>query len=451
MKIAIFLLALLGLACAAPVRERRSDVQAVAELERALSSLLADEQAKHNPPPNRVDGGTGGPGAPGTGGLERLLFSLLAANQDGDTGDPSTTGPGGELADAEGWKKTFSKVKNGIKKGAKLIHKGAELYDKYGHLIPAMQEEEEDENYNLLLALLQDESLPGDYEAPLNSMELADAEGWKKKFSKVKNGIKKGAKLIHTGAELYDKYGHLIPAMQEEEEDENYNLLLALLQDESLPGDYEAPLNSMELADAEGWKKTFSKVKNGIKKGAKLIHKGAELYDKYGHLIPAMQEEEEDENYNLLLALLQDESLPADYEAPLNSMELADAEGWKKTFSKVKNGIKKGAKLIHKGAELYDKYGHLIPAMQEEEEDENYNLLLALLQDESLPADYEAPLNSMELADAEGWKKTFSKLKNGIKKGAKFIHKGAELYDKYGHLIPAMQEEELLTYLLASK
>ena len=412
---------------------------------------MADEQAKHNPPPKRVDGGTGGPGTPGTGGLEGLLFSLLAANQDGDTGDPSTTGPGGELADAEGWKKTFSKWKNGIKKGAKLIHEGAILYDKYGHLIPAMQEEEEDENYTLLLALLQDDSFPADYEAPLNSMELADAEGWKKTLSKLKNGIKKGAKLIHKGAELYDKYGHLIPAMQEEEEDENYNLLLALLQDESLPGDYEAPLNSMELADAEGWKKMFSKLKNGIKKGAKLIHKGAELYDKYGHLIPAMQEEEEDENYNLLLALLQDESLPGDYEAPLNSMELADAEGWKKTLSKLKNGIKKGAKLIHKGAELYDKYGHLIPAMQEEEEDENYNLLLALLQDESLPGDYEAPLNSMELADAEGWKKMFSKLKNGIKKGAKFIHKGAELYDKYGHLIPAMQEEELLTYLLVSK
>ena len=236
MKLAIILLALLGLACAAPVHERRSDVQAVAELERALSSLLADEQAKHNPPPNRVDGGTGGPGTPGTGGLEGLVFSLLAANQDGWRG--------GELADAEGLNKIFSKVKNGIKNGIKngaiLIHKGAELYDKYGHLIPVctIEKEEEDENENLmpllsllnaqqdtgydnndnpLLALLQDESLPADYEAPLNSMELADAEGWKKTLSKLKNGIKKGAKFIHKGAELYDKYGHLIPAMQEEE------------------------------------------------------------------------------------------------------------------------------------------------------------------------------------------------------------------------------------------
>ena len=164
MKLAIILLAVLGLACAAPVRERRSDLQAVAELERALSSLLADEQAKHNPPPNRVDGGTGGPGTPVTGDLEGLLFSLLAANQDGDTGDPSTTGLVGELADAEGWMEMLSKVKNGFKKGAEFIHKGAEIYDKYGHLLPMMQEEEEDENGNenlmsllsLLLSAQQD-------------------------------------------------------------------------------------------------------------------------------------------------------------------------------------------------------------------------------------------------------------------------------------------------------
>ena len=246
MKLAIILLALLGLACAAPVRERRSDLQTVAELERALSSLLADKQAKQNPPPNRVDGGTGGPGTPGTGDFEGLLFSLLAANQDGDTGDPSTTGLGGERADAEGLNKIFSKVKsgikNGIKKGAILIHKGVELYDKYGHLIPVctIEKEEEDENENENLM-------------PLLSLLLS---------------------------------------AQQDNGDNNNNRLLALLQDDSLPGDYEAPLNSMELADAEGWKKTFSKWKNGIKKGAKLIHKGAELYDKYGHLVPAMQEEE---------------------------------------------------------------------------------------------------------------------------------------------------------------
>ena len=315
MKLAIILLALLGLACAAPVRERRSDMQAVAELERALSSLLVDEQAKQKPPPKRVDGGTGGPGTPGGGGLEGLLFSLLAANQDGDTGGPSTTGR--ELADAEGWRKKFSKVKNGIKKGAKILHKGAKLYDKYGHLIPVMQEEEEEENENENLM-------------PLLSLLLS-------------------AQQDNNNDNYNNNNNPLLALLQEEKEENgvnnnnnNDNPLLALLQEEEEENEYSMPLLSLLLSAQQDNNNDNNNNNNNP-------------------LLALLQEEKEENgdnnnnnNDNPLLALLQDDSFPAEYEAP--GMELAETESF---FSNLK-------KIAKKGFKIYKKYHKYIPAALED-------------------------------------------------------------------------------------
>ena len=211
MKLAIILLALLGLACAAPAPSDRPSP--------------AERKRRENPQ-DIAD-------------LTKVLSSLVNTAEQGDEGEMS--GPRGELAETEGW--------------VRALRRGYHFYKKYRHLIPVTEQEDEelpglrdllnaeqqqqDDGYNLLAAL-QETSDGSDSELP-GAGQLAEIEGW------LNN--------VRRGYNFYKKYRHLIPSAAQGDTSDDVN--------SELP-------DSGELATMEGW---FQSIARKVKKAYHYYHK----------------------------------------------------------------------------------------------------------------------------------------------------------------------------------
>ena len=212
MKLAIILLALLGLACAAPAPSDRPSP--------------ADRKRRENPQ-DIAD-------------LTKVLSSLVNAAEQDDEGEMS--GPRGELAETEGLVRALRRVYRRFFKKNRQINNATEQEDEE---LPGLrdllnaEQQQQDDGYNLLAAL-QKTSDGSNSELP-GAGQLAEIEGW---LSNVRRGYN-----------FYKKYRHLIPS--------------AAQGDTSDDVDSELP-DSGELATMEGW---FQSIARKVKKAYHYYHK----------------------------------------------------------------------------------------------------------------------------------------------------------------------------------